>query len=103
MGVAGACERWRLHLEKAPFCVPHGGWVLPSWSSHLEIRRRHGAAAAHYIAPARAVTGLAISPTAFLAAAARPALEFSRSRNMDDLLDGAVALLEAIEESTELM
>lgn len=96
LGVAGARERWRIDLGPAPPSVPLGGWIVPSWSDEVTIVRRPGAAAAHYIAPARSVTGLAISPEAFMAAAARPAVEFSRPQDLEALNDGVQQLLDKI-------
>ncbi|MCP3975322.1 MAG: hypothetical protein GY720_12630 [bacterium] len=96
LGVAGARERWRVDLGPAPASVPLGGWIVPSWSEELTVTPRPGAAAAHYIAPARSVTGLAISPNAFLAAAARPAVEFSRPREFAKLEAGVQTLLDEL-------
>ncbi len=96
LGVAGARERWRIDLGPAPSSVPLGGWIVPSWSDTTKVERRPGAAAARYIAPARSVTGLAISPEAFLAAAAFPALEFSRPQDFAELERGVQRLLDEI-------
>jgi len=97
LGVAGARERWRLDLGAAPTRVPLGGWIVPSWARELSITQLPGAAAAHHIAPARSVTGLAIDPGAFLEAAARPAVEFSRPREMGKLSAGVETLLTELE------
>lgn len=97
LGVAGARERWRLDLRPAPYKVALGGWIVPSWGDDLAVVARAGAAAAHYIAPARSVPGLAIDPKAFMAAAAHPAVEFVRPRRMDDLESGVAVLTAALE------
>ena len=93
LGVAGARERWRLDLGPAPAEVPLGGWIVPTWAEKLSIAVQPGAAAAHHIAPARSVQGLAIDPKAFMAAAAHPAVEFARPKDLDDLEVSVAALL----------
>ncbi|NND02653.1 MAG: hypothetical protein HKN91_07690 [Acidimicrobiia bacterium] len=93
LGVAGARERWRLDLEAAPPFAPLAGWIVPQWGDELRVWREPGAAAAHHIAPARSVGGIAISPEAFLMAAARPAVVFERPRDLNGLAAGVEALL----------
>ena len=96
--MAGARERWRLDLGVAPATVPLGGWIVPSWAAELSITPQPGAAAAHHIAPARSVTGLAIDPGAFLRAAAQPAVEFARPKAMKHLAAGVERLLTELEK-----
>jgi len=97
LGLLGARPRWRLDLGPAAFAVPLGGWIILSWSANLTITVDPGAAAAHHIAPARSVTGIALRPQAFLDAAAHPAVIFSRPRAMDALSAGVEALLAELE------
>jgi hypothetical protein len=94
LGVAGARARWRLDLKPAPEEVRLGGWIVPSWSAGLSIVRQSGAAAVHHLAAARSVQKNPINPSAFMMAAARPAIEFSRPRDMNRIGAGVVALLD---------
>ncbi len=93
LGVAGARQRWRLDLGKAPPFAPLAGWIVPQWGEQLKVWREPGAAAAHHIAPARSVGAIAIAPTAFMMAAARPAVVFERPRNLTALASGVETLL----------
>lgn len=93
LGVAGARERWRLDLGPAPPFAPLAGWIVPQWGDEMRVWREPGAAAAHHIAPARSVGGIAIAPHAFMMAAARPAVVFERPRDLDTLTPGVEALL----------
>ncbi len=96
LGMAGARERWRIDLGPAPATAPLAGWIVPGWSENLEITRQPGASVAHHIAPARAVTGIAIEPTAFLTAASYPAIEFNRPRDLAEMADGLDRLLDEL-------
>lgn len=96
LGVAGARERWRLDLGAAPTAAPLAGWVVPQWGDTVRIWREPGAAAAHHIAPARSVGGIAISPQAFLEAAAKPAVVFERPRDFAALRAGSDALISSL-------
>lgn len=93
LGIAGARERWRLDLGVAPPFAPLAGWIVPQWGDRLQVWREPGAAAAHHIAPARSVGGIAIAPQAFLTAAAKPAVVIERPRDMTALATGVEALL----------
>jgi len=93
LGIAGARERWRLDLGAAPPFAPFAGWIVPQWGEALRVWREPGAGAAHHIAPARSVGGLAISPQAFMAAAARPTVVFERPHDLEALKSGVEALL----------
>lgn len=96
LGVAGARERWRLDLGNAPPFAPLAGWIVPQWGETLRVWREPGAAAAHHLAPARSVGGIAISPQAFMTAAAQPAVVFERPRDLDALTLGAEVLLSGL-------
>lgn len=96
LGMAGARERWRMDLGPAPLSAQLAGWIVPGWSEGVTVIRRPGAAAAHHIAPARSVTGIAIGPAAFMAAASRPAIEFNRPKDMEQITSGVHRLLDAL-------
>ena len=96
LGVAGARERWRLDLDPVESPLRLAGWVVPSWGTRIEVIPNGGAAAAHHLAGARSVTGLRISPRAFMAAAARPTVEMVRPRDFSQLEAGAHQLLAAL-------
>ncbi len=94
LGMAGARERWRMDLGPAPPSAPLAGWIVPGWSESITITRQPGAAAAHHIAPARSVTGLAIEPAAFMTASSYPAIEFNRPKNLSQIAAGVHRLLD---------
>jgi len=96
LGMAGARERWRLDLGPAPEAAPLAGWIVPGWSADIMVERQPGAAAAHHIAPARSVTGLAIEPQVFLAAAAHPAVAFNRPKDLTQVAAGVHRLLDEL-------
>jgi len=100
LGIAGARERWRLDLAQAPASAPLGGWIVPEWSDTIKVTRQPGAAAAHHIAPARSVTGIAIDPAAFLTAAACPSVLFERPRDMRLLAAAIERLIDELSQPT---
>ena len=96
LGVAGARERWRLDLDPVASPLRLAGWVVPSWGNEIHIALDNGATAAHHLAGARSVTGLRISPHAFMAAAAKPSVRMVRPRDFSQLEAGARQLVAAL-------
>lgn len=97
LGVSGARRRWRLDLGPAPESVPLRGWIILRWGDQMSVERESGSAAAHHLAAARSVSGLAIEPAAFIAAAAQPAVVFTRPQDMSRMEESASALIDELD------
>lgn len=97
LGVLGARERWRLHLDDVAATSALAGWVFLAWGPDVALNPVPAGKRLQRLAAERAIRLAPRDPEVLLTLAARPAWELRRPRSLSSLEAATKLLLETLQ------